>query len=1560
MKKKQKIWARLLSIMLCFLLIVSVLPINLTAAEFDAADQSSTEQIEQEINEVEMSEQEEKIQLEGSTEDSSTIITEESSTQVESSENTSVEEQVTIENTEAVESTKQEEDLSEVQEENDSTAVTEQNTREETTGEEGIDNVAVTNLNNPRIVEDSSMEAGQKVTWDCVWFGSYPQSEITSSDAVYNELKNATGWDTNNNITIDGNRYRRMKKDDAIYAASGEDGQYNWSDSMTYHYFKYEPIKWRVLNVSDGQALLLADVALDNQKYNLNHTKLSWENSSIRSWLNGYDALSNEPKEDYTNKNFIDFAFSNAEQEAINETSINDDSIKNLQDKIFLLSTSDVYNTDKAKSYGFAKDNYAFDEGRRSKSSTYAKAMGLSSETSAEYKDNCAWWLRSLYAIAAVGEARVSYILTNGVMYLQGSNIDNYVIGVRPVLNLNLSYSDLYSYAGTVCSDGTKDNASLKLTRKSSVITSTEMDEDLFAIYAEIEPADARQEKLIWSSSNPEVVDVGETAGYLELGPYAFLTPKKNGEAIITAETENGLKATYKITVELRDKLYKESSIPSNGEEIQPIWGQKNELKAILCEKKEDESFQVSKGYGKVSIYYADDEKDLLKKENIKQIDISGSDIEVNKIDDKRIEVRIKNVSLPYGKYCSVIFDDVVRINKIKQDVITRYNDWIFTTSKQVFRYGIDTFNFTNSRDSFNIMWGSLDVDKDMIDKELASFELIDRVAMYSQLKKEWGGSCQGMSVLALENLIGELDGVNKELEVNSLYDWSKPKDSRQVRTCIQMAQIKATSSKYCYEKSEYLKNKKFRDIHKDVYDAALQAQMRKSNPAVVSYFWKEGEEEEGHAVIVYGVENKEAPYIFNGKEYEYKILTIDPNLLYKEKISIDEVNKRCIYFSKNFDDFIIPKGTTTSEGKKLIIKNSLENGYELNETGDGYIHFVSDDISILDPKQSYKDRSYADIKIKDGQTAEEAAKKAADVYYRDHILELWGQNWDELVKNEIYPYVTSEVLEDGTLGSDTVYSVPANDSYNLKFIDGYVNCDIKTSDFFTDFSSDFAAELLVSKDKNVVAKGVTGEYNLGFASEDVVSSINFDEVIVSGTANSDDVTITPSPEGVIIENSNGMNNITVKVSTGFDEAEKSFTEAKVTTALVKTIEVGGEDQVKIYVDKDKDGTFETDIDETTTINAPVKTTITSLKNSAKGMELTWNKVDEAEGYQIQYDINKSFKSATSLTVKGANTVSKVISGLTVNKKYYVRVRAYKTVNSKKYYAKWSDIKEITIKEVDKPVSTKVKNFVKKYVSSSSGKIYTEANVGNYVQILKGISTWNSFTSTEQKQANQLISAKGKVNYKGLYNAAEKVRKQCIADDGGNLASIPMTATGKSTSTKLTWSSVKGADGYCIYANRCNKGDKKYKWKCVKTIKSGNIVTYTHKNLIKNTGYKYRVGAYATINGKKVLIARSLILHSYTTASSPKYKNPSKVTVSNEKISLKEGKTKKVTAKISGYTKGKKISNHVVKIRYIISDPAIASISLSGTIKAKKAGSCTIWACAQNGVRKAIKVTVTK
>ncbi|MCD7843097.1 MAG: S8 family serine peptidase [Clostridiales bacterium] len=89
---------------------------------------------------------------------------------------------------------------------------------------------------------------------------------------------------------------------------------------------------------------------------------------------------------------------------------------------------------------------------------------------------------------------------------------------------------------------------------------------------------------------------------------------------------------------------------------------------------------------------------------------------------------------------------------------------------------------------------------------------------------------------------------------------------------------------------------------------------------------------------------------------------------------------------------------------------------------------------------------------------------------------------------------------------------------------------------------------------------------------------------------------------------------------------------------------------------------------------------ISSLKNvKTKKMTVKWGKNSKATGYQIQYSTSSSFSSYKTVTVTSCKTVSKTISSLTKGKRYYVRVRAYKTVSGTKYYSAWSSKKNVKI-----------------------------------------------------------------------------------------------------------------------------------------------------------------------------------------------------------------------------------------------------------------------------------------
>ena len=244
------------------------------------------------------------------------------------------------------------------------------------------------------------------VTWDCLWFGSYPQTQIREKDgAIYTILKNEKDWDSNNDIVVNGIKYHKKEE----------------------NYFRYEPIKWRILQRDNTTAFLLSDIILDIQPYHKETEKIFWGESHIRNWLN---------------KNFMEAAFISQEQqmiEAMKRLNVADNTYgmpeNYTMDKIFLLSEEEISETSNAQRYGFSKSASSYDKARKSESSQYAK-------------DTSWWWIQAVDMENGVRVGADGWISKNGYYILK------YNAGIRPALCLKLS-SNLFSYAGTVSSDGT-------------------------------------------------------------------------------------------------------------------------------------------------------------------------------------------------------------------------------------------------------------------------------------------------------------------------------------------------------------------------------------------------------------------------------------------------------------------------------------------------------------------------------------------------------------------------------------------------------------------------------------------------------------------------------------------------------------------------------------------------------------------------------------------------------------------------------------------------------------------------------------------------------------------------------------------------------------------------------------------------------------------------------------------------------------------------------------------------------------------------------------------------
>ena len=89
---------------------------------------------------------------------------------------------------------------------------------------------------------------------------------------------------------------------------------------------------------------------------------------------------------------------------------------------------------------------------------------------------------------------------------------------------------------------------------------------------------------------------------------------------------------------------------------------------------------------------------------------------------------------------------------------------------------------------------------------------------------------------------------------------------------------------------------------------------------------------------------------------------------------------------------------------------------------------------------------------------------------------------------------------------------------------------------------------------------------------------------------------------------------------------------------------------------------------------------ISELKAGKKSASVKWSKISGAAGYQLQYSTSKKFSKSKTVKISGTAKNKQTIKSLSSQKTYYVRIRAYKTVNGKTWYGAWSKSKKCCVK----------------------------------------------------------------------------------------------------------------------------------------------------------------------------------------------------------------------------------------------------------------------------------------
>ena len=208
------------------------------------------------------------------------------------------------------------------------------------------------------------------------------------------------------------------------------------------------------------------------------------------------------------------------------------------------------------------------------------------------------------------------------------------------------------------------------------------------------------------------------------------------------------------------------------------------------------------------------------------------------------------------------------------------------------------------------------------------------------------------------------------------------------------------------------------------------------------------------------------------------------------------------------------------------------------------------------------------------------------------------------------------------------------------------------------------------------------------------------------------------------------------------------------------------------------------------------------------------------------------------------------------------------------------------------------------------------------------------------------------------YAVAEKAILTASTDEGPagtkygplNLKSPKQTKK----SITLKWNKVKGATKYVIYGNKCGRTIKMKKL----AIVSGKTKTFKKvagKKIAKGKYYKFIVVA---LDKNNLVVSTSKVVH--VASKGGKAGNDKRVVIKKPVLTkakaLKAGKKLKLNAK-AVHAAGLKVKKHRA-IHYESSDTKIAVVSKKGVITARKKGTCYVYAYAQDGVSKAIKVVV--
>lgn len=342
-----------------------------------------------------------------------------------------------------------------------------------------------------------------------------------------------------------------------------------------------------------------------------------------------------------------------------------------------------------------------------------------------------------------------------------------------------------------------------------------------------------------------------------------------------------------------------------------------------------------------------------------------------------------------------------------------------------------------------------------------------------------------------------------------------------------------------------------------------------------------------------------------------------------------------------------------------------------------------------------------------------------------------------------------------------------------------------------------------------------------------------------------------------------------------------TYIESQNTEYTIFSLEPGKTYYVKVAAYRKVDG-FEIGSWESQLVTGKtVLAGVTSPKAAVAGynkVKLTWGKSSDATGYVIYQADSATGTFSPVSTITYNDTLSYTDSGLTSNKTYYYKIRAYRTLNGTNYYSSYSSVISANPVLAGTTAKAATAGYDKVKVT------WTKSSEATGYEIHRAASSSGSYSKVATITSNSTVSytnsglTTGRSYYYKIRAYKTVGGKNIYSSFSSETSAVPSlsTITAKASTAgynkiKVSWTKVSGAHGYYVYRATSKTGTYSY----VGTINSGSILSYINSSLSTGKTYFYKVKAYRVVNSKKYYSPYSSMV-----SAVPVLAVPSKITLS--------------------------------------------------------------------------------